>query len=58
MFGSCNVETKKVIDALTCGGVAFGVQSAPREYLTSRNLLDNALMAATVSRMALSLATT
>jgi hypothetical protein len=57
MFGCCNVETKNVIDALDCGGVAFGVEIAPREYLTSRNLFDNELLVVTLSRTHLSLAT-
>jgi hypothetical protein len=39
MFGCYNLETKNIIDALTCGAEAFGVQATPREYLTSRNLL-------------------
>jgi hypothetical protein len=57
MFGCYNVETKNVIYALACGAVAFGVQSSPREYLTSRNLFDNEFMVVTLSRTALSLAT-
>jgi hypothetical protein len=56
MFGCYNVETKNVIDALDCGAVAFGVQSSPREYLTSLNLFDNELLVVTLSRMAISLA--
>jgi hypothetical protein len=58
MFGCYNVETKNVIDALACGTEAFGVQATPREYLTSRNLFDNELLVVTLSRTALSLATT
>jgi hypothetical protein len=57
MFGCCNVETKNVIDALACGAVSFGVQASPREYLTSRNLFDNELLVVTLSRTALSFAT-
>jgi hypothetical protein len=57
MFGSYNVDTKNVIDDLACGAVAFGVQASPREYLTSRNIFDNELLVVTLSRMALSLAT-
>jgi hypothetical protein len=57
MFGCYNVETKNVIDALACGAVAFGVQASPREYLTLRNLFDNELLVVTLSRTALSLAT-
>jgi hypothetical protein len=56
--GCKNVETKNVIDALACGAEAFGVQATPREYLTSRNLFDNELLVVTISRTALSLATT
>jgi hypothetical protein len=56
MFGCYNVDTKTVIDALACGGVAFVVHSAPMEYLTSRNLFDNELLVVTLSRTALSLA--
>jgi hypothetical protein len=58
MFGCYNVETKNVIDALACGAEAFGVQATPREYLTSRNLFDNEFLVVTLSRSALSLATT
>jgi hypothetical protein len=47
-----------VIDALACGGVTFGVQSSPMDYLTSCNLFDNELLVVTISRTALSLATT
>jgi hypothetical protein len=57
MFGCYNVETKNVIDDFACGAVAFGVQSSPREYLTSRNLFDNDLLVVTLSRTAISLAT-
>jgi hypothetical protein len=57
MFGCYNVETKNVIDALTCGAVAFGVQASPMEYLTSRNLFDNELLVVTILHTALSLAT-
>jgi hypothetical protein len=57
MFGCCNVETKNVIDDLACGAVAFGVQASHREYLTLRNLFDNALLVVTLSLTALSLAT-
>jgi hypothetical protein len=57
MFGCYNVETKNVIDALACGTVAFGVQASPREYLTSRHLFNNELLVVTISRTALSLAT-
>jgi hypothetical protein len=57
MFGCYNVETKNVIDALACGAVDFGVQASPREYLTSHNLFDNELLVVTLSRTALSLAT-
>jgi hypothetical protein len=57
MSGCYNVETKNVIDDLACGGVAFGVQSAPREYLTSRILFDNELLVVTLLCTALSLAT-
>jgi hypothetical protein len=56
MFGCYNVETNNVTDALACDGVTLGVQSAHREYLTSRNLFDNELMVVTISRTALSLA--
>jgi hypothetical protein len=56
MFGCYNVETKNVIDALVCGALAFGVQSSPRDYLTSRYLFVNELLAVTLSRTALSLA--
>jgi hypothetical protein len=57
MFGCYNVETKNVIDDLACGAVAFGVKASPREYLTSRDLFDNALLVVTLLRTALSLAT-
>jgi hypothetical protein len=57
MCGCYNVETKNVIDDLACGAVAFGVQASPRDYLTSRNLFDNELLVVTLSRTALSLAT-
>jgi hypothetical protein len=57
MFGCYNVETNNVIHALACGAVAFGVNAPPREYLTSRNLFDNKLLVVTLSRAALSLAT-
>jgi hypothetical protein len=57
MFGCYNVETKNVIDDLACGALAFGVHAPPREYLTSRNLFNNELLVATLSRAALSLAT-
>jgi hypothetical protein len=57
MFGCYNVETKNIIDALDCGAAAFGVHASPREYLTSRNLFNNELLVVTLSRMALSLAT-
>jgi hypothetical protein len=57
MCGRYNVDTNNVIDLLACGAVAFGVQSSPREYLTSRNLFDNELLVVTLSRMALSLET-
>jgi hypothetical protein len=53
MFGCYNVETKTVIDALACGGVAFGVQESPREYLTPCNIFDNELLVVTLSRKAL-----
>jgi hypothetical protein len=55
--GCYNVETKNVIYALACGAVAFGVQASPSDYLTSRNLFDNELLVVTLSRTALSLAT-
>jgi hypothetical protein len=57
MFGCYNVETKNVIDALACGGLAFGVQASPREYLTSRNLFDNEFLVVTLSRTVISFAT-
>jgi hypothetical protein len=57
MFDGYNVETKNAIDALACGGVKFGVQSAPRRYLAARNIFDNELLVVTILRMALSLAT-
>jgi hypothetical protein len=57
MFGCYNMDTKNVIDDLACGAVAFGLQESPREYLTSGNLFDNELLVVTLSRTALSLAT-
>jgi hypothetical protein len=56
MFGSYNVETKNIKDALDCGGVAFGVQAAPSEYLTSRNLFGYELLVVTLYHTDLSLA--
>jgi hypothetical protein len=57
MFVCYNVETKKIIDALAFGGVTVGVNAPTREYLTSRNLFNNELLVVTISRTALSLAT-
>jgi hypothetical protein len=51
------VDTKNVIDDLACGGLTFGVQAAPREYITSRNLFNNQLLVVTILRTVLSLAT-
>jgi hypothetical protein len=56
MFECYNLKTMNVTDALACGAVALGVQASPREYLTSRNLLDNELLVVTLLRTALSLA--
>jgi hypothetical protein len=51
------VETKNIIYDVYCDGVTFRVQSAPREYITSRNLFNNELLVVTISRTNLSLAT-
>jgi hypothetical protein len=57
MCGFYSVETNNVSDDLDCVAVALGVQASPREYLTSSNLFDNKLLVVTLSRTALSLAT-